>query len=229
MMPTVVETSCFFRIKDVPLVYDFIEVAGNRNISIQAGCPDIAAVITSLFPCQGCSADYHLLTNIKKEQDHNCLLYNNKTLRIKIYSDSSCILDIQLQKNNTVKDCFLLLLLTAFIYLPFLGLPAWDGNEPLRVIIARDMLKTGDWIIPMLHGKPYFTKPPMMNWLIAGSGSLLGVVNEWTSRIPSVCMVFATALSIYFLTEKVAITGGQAFCVNGSGLHDRLDQERQDR
>jgi 4-amino-4-deoxy-L-arabinose transferase-like glycosyltransferase len=119
--------------------------------------------------------------------------------------------DIQPQKNNTVKDCFLLLILTAFIYLPFLGLPAWDGNEPLRVIIARDMLKTGDWIIPMLHGKPYFTKPPMMNWLIAGSGSLLGVVNEWTSRIPSVCIVFATAMSIYFLTRKWLSQEGRLF------------------
>ncbi len=113
--------------------------------------------------------------------------------------------------NNSVKDCFLLLLLTAFIYLPFLGFPVWDGNEPLRVIIAKEMLKTGDWIIPMLHGRPYFTKPPMMNWLIAGSGSLFGVVNEWTSRIPSVCMVFATSLSIYFLTRKWLSREGRLF------------------
>jgi len=113
--------------------------------------------------------------------------------------------------NNSVKDCFLLLLLTAFIYLPFLGFPVWDGNEPLRVIIAKEMLKTGDWIIPVLHGKPYFTKPPMMNWLIAGSGNLFGVVNEWTSRIPSVCMVFATSLSIYFLTRKWLSREGRLF------------------
>jgi 4-amino-4-deoxy-L-arabinose transferase-like glycosyltransferase len=119
--------------------------------------------------------------------------------------------NIRLHNNNAVRDSFLLLLLTAFIYLPFLGLPVWDGNEPLRVIIAKDMLKTGDWIIPMLHGKPYFTKPPMMNWLIAGSGGLLGVVNEWTSRAPSVCIVFATALSIYFLTAKWLAREGRFF------------------
>jgi len=113
--------------------------------------------------------------------------------------------------NNSVKDCFLLLLLTVFIYLPFLGFSVWDGNEPLRVIIAKEMLKTGDWIIPMLHGRPYFTKPPMMNWLIAGSGSLFGVVNEWTSRIPSVCIVFATSLSIYFLTRKWLSREGRLF------------------
>ena len=101
--------------------------------------------------------------------------------------------------------------MTAFIYLPFLGLPVWDGNEPLRVIIAKEMLKTGNWIMPMLHGNPYFTKPPMMNWLIAGSGSLFGVVNEWTSRIPSVCAVFATSLSVYFLTKKWLSREGRLF------------------
>jgi 4-amino-4-deoxy-L-arabinose transferase-like glycosyltransferase len=110
--------------------------------------------------------------------------------------------DTLTRRNTELKDCLLLFLMTAFIYLPFLGLPVWDGNEPLRVIIAKEMLKTGNWIIPMLHGNPYFTKPPMMNWLIAGSGSLFGVVNEWTSRIPSVCIVFATSLSIYILTKK---------------------------
>jgi 4-amino-4-deoxy-L-arabinose transferase-like glycosyltransferase len=113
--------------------------------------------------------------------------------------------------NNSVKDCVLLLLAAAFIYLPFLGFHVWDGNEPLRVIIAKEMLKTGDWIIPMLHGEPYFTKPPMMNWLIAGSGGLFGAVNEWTSRIPSVCMVFAASLSIYFLTRKWLSREGRLF------------------
>jgi hypothetical protein len=119
--------------------------------------------------------------------------------------------DTLTQRNKEVKDCLLLFLMTAFIYLPFLGLPVWDGNEPLRVIIAKEMLKTGDWITPMLHGKPYFTKPPMMNWLIAGSGILFGVVNEWTSRISSVCAVFATSLSVYFLTKKWLSRKGRLF------------------
>jgi 4-amino-4-deoxy-L-arabinose transferase-like glycosyltransferase len=99
-------------------------------------------------------------------------------------------------------DCLLIVFLTLVVYLPLLGGPAWDGDEPIRVIIAREMLKTGDWIVPVLHGKPYFVKPPMMNWLIALSGSLFGVLNEWTSRIPSVLMVLATSLSLYFMTSR---------------------------
>jgi len=103
---------------------------------------------------------------------------------------------------NTLFDCLLIMVLTLVFYLPLLGGPAWDGDEPIRVIIAREMLKTGDWIVPILHGKPYFVKPPMMNWLIALSGNLFGVINEWTSRIPSVFMVLATALSLYFMTSR---------------------------
>src|SRR3990172_11244528 len=91
-------------------------------------------------------------------------------------------------------DSGLILLMTAIIYLPFLGLPAWDGNEPVRVIVAKEMLKTGDWLIPVLHGKPYFVKPPLMNWLIGTSGYLFGTFNEWTTRLPSVLITFLTSI-----------------------------------
>jgi len=103
-------------------------------------------------------------------------------------------------KERILKDCLLLLLLAGVIYLPFLSLAPWSENEPIRVIIAKDMLKTGNWLIPKLHGKPYFVKPPLMNWLIALSGAFFGSVNEWTSRLPSVISTFLTGISIYFLT-----------------------------
>ncbi len=105
-------------------------------------------------------------------------------------------------KGNYLKDCTLLLFITVIIYIPFLGLPGWDGNEPVRVIVAREMTKTGNWAVPVLHGKPYFVKPPLMNWLIAASGSLFGTINEWTSRIPSVIVMYMMSISIYFLTRK---------------------------
>jgi 4-amino-4-deoxy-L-arabinose transferase-like glycosyltransferase len=105
-------------------------------------------------------------------------------------------------KRQIALDCLLILFITAVIYLPLLGIPAWDGNEPIRVIIAKGMLEKGNWLLPLLHGKPYFTKPPLMNWLIAASGNLFGIVNEWTSRLPSVVAVFLTGISVYFLTSR---------------------------
>jgi 4-amino-4-deoxy-L-arabinose transferase-like glycosyltransferase len=53
------------------------------------------------------------------------------------------------------------------------------------------MLETGNWLVPYLGGKPYLRKPPLMNWVIAGSFKLTGVRNEWTARLPSALAVLA--------------------------------------
>lgn len=105
-------------------------------------------------------------------------------------------------KRQIALDCLLILFITAVLYLPLLGIPAWDGNEPIRVIVAKGMLEKDDWLLPLLHGNPYFTKPPLMNWLIALSGNLFGLVNEWTSRLPSVIAVFLTGISVYLVTSR---------------------------
>jgi len=114
-------------------------------------------------------------------------------------------------KNTALRDSLLLIVIGAIIYLPFLGVPGWDGNEPIRVIIAKDMMKTGNWLMPVLHGQPYYAKPPLMNWLIAASGGIFGGVNEWTSRLPSVLMMLLTSLSAYFMTSKWLGRDGRFF------------------
>jgi len=88
------------------------------------------------------------------------------------------------------------------MYLPLIGDNPWNGNEPTRVAIAQDMLRTGNWITPTLHGKLYLTKPPLMNWLIAASGAIFGGITEWTSRVPSVFAMMATGLTVYFMTRQ---------------------------
>jgi 4-amino-4-deoxy-L-arabinose transferase-like glycosyltransferase len=110
-----------------------------------------------------------------------------------------------------MKDVFLILTLSAIIYLPFLGLRPWDGHEPMRVIVSGYMLKSGNWMVPMLHGKLYLIKPPLMNWLIAASGALFGTINEWTSRLPSAILVQITGLSIYGMTGKWLSREGRLF------------------
>lgn len=112
---------------------------------------------------------------------------------------------------TTSADCALIMIIGTFIYLPFLGLSGWDGNEPLRVVAAQEMLRTGNWMVAIIHGTPYFLKPPLMNWMIALSGSFFGTINEWTSRLPSVLAMFMTAISIYALTGKWLRREGRIF------------------
>ncbi len=45
--------------------------------------------------------------------------------------------------------------------------PLLDHNEGMYAAIAKDMLKSGDFIIPHLNGVPYIEKPPMLYWLTA--------------------------------------------------------------
>jgi len=115
------------------------------------------------------------------------------------------------QAHEGWKDFTLVFLLTLGIYIPFLGIPGFDGNEPIRVIVAREMLRTGNWIIPMLHGKPYFLKPPLMNWLIAATGGLSGVINEWTARLPSVLLTLLTCIAVHSLTKNWMSREGRLF------------------
>lgn len=58
------------------------------------------------------------------------------------------------------------------------------------------MLETGQWIVPSIGGEPYLRKPPLVNWLIAGSMKLCGVQNEWAARLPSVLAVLALGLVV---------------------------------
>ena len=135
-------------------------------------------------------------------------------------------------KDSNAKNIFLILLLTAIIYLPFLGLPVWDGHEPIRVVVARYMLDTGNWVLPLLHGRPYLLKPPMMNWLIAASGSIFGILNEWTSRIPSVFLMALTGISIYAMTGRWLSREGRLFAaiatISMAGLIEKGRQADMD-
>ena len=56
------------------------------------------------------------------------------------------------------------------------------------------MLESGDWVVPVMEGRPYVRKPPLINWAIAASVRLVGQVNEWGARLPSALAVLVLAL-----------------------------------
>jgi 4-amino-4-deoxy-L-arabinose transferase-like glycosyltransferase len=95
----------------------------------------------------------------------------------------------------------------AAIYLPALGLFEIKGEEGRRILPAITMLETGNYIVPKVGGISYFSKPPLVNWLIAGSFKIFGIRNEWTARLPSALCVLAVALA--FATVARASLGGR--------------------
>jgi 4-amino-4-deoxy-L-arabinose transferase-like glycosyltransferase len=71
-----------------------------------------------------------------------------------------------------------------------------DDVDAVHGQMARNMVTSGDWVIPHLDGVPYIEKAPLPYWLIAICYLLFGV-HDWVARIPTalgaVMLCFATA------------------------------------
>src|SRR6266699_4306299 len=100
------------------------------------------------------------------------------------------------------------LLVWAAIYLPALGSLEIKGEEGRRILPAVQMIETGDYIVPRVGSEPYLRKPPLINWLVAGSFKIFGQRNEWTARLPSVFCVLAVALVFITVARRsLGVTG----------------------
>jgi 4-amino-4-deoxy-L-arabinose transferase-like glycosyltransferase len=75
----------------------------------------------------------------------------------------------------------LLTICTFFILLGSRGLN--EPDEGRYTEIAREMVETGDWLVPHLWYLPHIDKPPMTYWLVAVSLKVFGQ-NEWAARLP---------------------------------------------
>ena len=96
-------------------------------------------------------------------------------------------------------------LVWAALYLPGLGSLAIKGEEGRRILPGIAMIETGNYLVPQVGGETYFRKPPLINWLVAGSFKIFGVQNEWTARVPSIVCVLLVAIS--FVTVARASLG----------------------
>lgn len=75
-----------------------------------------------------------------------------------------------------------LLLLVLFISPLFMSITAssvWDANEAFYAQTPREMVDSGDWLIPEFNGSPRLNKPPLSYWLVALCYKVLGVSILW--------------------------------------------------
>jgi 4-amino-4-deoxy-L-arabinose transferase-like glycosyltransferase len=78
-----------------------------------------------------------------------------------------------------------------------------DDVDAIQGQIARNMLRSGDWVTARLDGIPYLEKAPLIYWMIGGCFKLFGAY-DWVARIP-------VALSTVLLCWITAAFGGWAF------------------
>jgi len=95
----------------------------------------------------------------------------------------------------------------------FYGLQVGDlyRTENLRALVARNMLESGDYLVPRIYGLPLFTKPPGMYAAIAICSVPFGDVTPLSARLPS---ALAGAVSVFlfawYFGRRLGSTAGLA-------------------
>lgn len=97
---------------------------------------------------------------------------------------------------------YLILLLLLPALLINLGLMTFIDDEGIRTLVALEMKMTGNLITPTMHGDYYYYKPPFFNWIILFFFNLIGHVNEWTARFPTIFCLLGYGATIYYFFRK---------------------------
>lgn len=88
------------------------------------------------------------------------------------------------------------------LYIVPLGVrPVIIPDEARYAEIPREMLASGDWVVPRLDGIRYFEKPVLGYWLGAGAIALFGE-NAFAMRFPSALATGFSALLLFILVRR---------------------------
>src|SRR5215471_20895901 len=82
-----------------------------------------------------------------------------------------------------------------------LGFPSlMDPDEAHYAELTREMLRAGNWLVPLLDGQPYIDKPILFHWLQGAAITLLGQ-SEFAVRLPSAL----AAIALFWATRRAGI------------------------
>ena len=77
----------------------------------------------------------------------------------------------------------------------------WEPDEARYAEIAREMLQSGNLLVPHLNYVAYVEKPPLLYWLTTISFRIFGV-SEFAARLPTALSAIAGILATYFFTLR---------------------------
>ncbi len=98
----------------------------------------------------------------------------------------------------------ILIALSMLLFLVNLGgYDLWPPDEPRFAQVAREMLQSGDYLVPRMNGQPYTEKPPMLFWMAAAFSLPVGDVTEFTARLPLALGGIATVILTYLLAKSL--------------------------
>jgi 4-amino-4-deoxy-L-arabinose transferase-like glycosyltransferase len=117
-------------------------------------------------------------------------------------SESTTAENVMLARCSGVPALLILLVLLLVGTAWRLGLGEFKGEEGRRAIAAREMISSGDGVVPTVWGEPYLNKPPGYPWAVAISSGLTGEVNPLAVRIPAYLSFVGLAVAMFFLGRR---------------------------
>lgn len=111
----------------------------------------------------------------------------------------------------------ILLMLAVLLFFTRLNAPLLEPDEARYAEVARQMLSQGHLLVPILHGTPYYHKPPLLFWSLMGSYQVFGV-HDWAARlIPGTAGVLLILLLYGWgrrvLGQQTAFLAGLILCL----------------
>jgi len=90
------------------------------------------------------------------------------------------------------------------------GYDLWSPDEPRYALVAREMMDSGDYMLPRVNNQPYKEKPPLLFWCIAACSSWTKEVTPLSARVPSVLsglvvLVFTGLLARELFNARIAL------------------------
>ncbi len=96
----------------------------------------------------------------------------------------------------------LLLLYAALVVPALFTRDLWDPDEPRFAQIGREMLRTGDWVLPRMNGEPLALLPPLHDWVSAAFGALAGDVTPAASRAGAALGGLLAVAAVFWLARR---------------------------
>jgi 4-amino-4-deoxy-L-arabinose transferase-like glycosyltransferase len=97
--------------------------------------------------------------------------------------------------------------------------PLAEPDEGRYAEIPREMLATGNWVIPHLNDIPYLEKPPLQYWATAALYGVLGV-HSWVSRLWNLALGLVLIYAMWRVGRRILneSAGRLAALITASGL-----------
>lgn len=110
---------------------------------------------------------------------------------------------------TTRRDLLLLAAICAVVYATGLtvhGIANWQ--EAQRIVVAQEMQRRGDWLVPTINDKPYLAKPPVIYWCQLALAELSGTkVGLFHIRLTVALAGLTGVLATYLVARRLMMLG----------------------